>query len=146
MLATAMDDGSRQELLGLYARTRTIAVVGASATAGRPAHDVPEYLHALGYRILPITPRAGMLFDEPTRASLAELSEVPDVVEVFRPRDEAEKVAREAIASGARVLWFQPDTETPDAVRLAEDAGLRVIWGRCMRTTHRELGIGSVAR
>jgi predicted CoA-binding protein len=141
-----MDEALREELLRIYAQTKTIAVIGASATPGRPAHDVPEYLHAHGYRMLPITPRAGTLFGETTRASLAELTERPDIVEVFRPRDEAESVARAAIASGVTILWFQPDTETPEAIRLAEDAGLRVIWGRCMRTTHQELGIGPVRR
>lgn len=120
---------------------RTIAVVGASATAGKPAHDVPEYLRAHGYRVLPVTPREGTLFGEPTRPSLSDLGEAPDVVEVFRPPEEAEDVARAAIASGTTVLWFQPDTESEAAVRLAREAGLTVIWGRCMRTTHRELGL-----
>ena len=141
-----MDEALRVELTRIYANARTIAVIGASAKPGRPAHDVPEYLHAHGYRILPITPRAGTLFDETTRPSLADLRELPDVVEVFRPRDDAESVARAAIAAGVKILWFQPDTETPEAVRLAEDAGLRVIWGRCMRTTHQELELGTVTR
>lgn len=141
-----MDEAFRDELLRIYAETGTIAVVGASEKPGRPAHDVPEYLHAHGYRILPITPRAGTLFGETTRASLADLGEVPDVVEVFRPRAEAESVARATVAAGVKILWFQPDTETPEGVRLAEDAGVRVIWGRCMRSTHQELGIGSVTR
>lgn len=129
------------ELLDVYQRARTIAVVGASSTPGRPAHDVPEYLHAHGYRVLPVTPRDGTLFGERTRPTLADLGERPDVVEVFRPPEEAHAVARAAIASGARVLWFQPDTESESAVRLAREAGLTVIWGRCMRTTHRELGL-----
>ena len=137
-----MDDGARRALARIYETTRSIAVVGASSTAGRPAHDVPEYLRALGYRMLPVTPRDGVLFGEATRPSLAELGEVPDVVEVFRPPEEAERVALEAIASGAKVLWFQPETESTAAVRLAQEAGLTVIWGRCMRTTHRELGLG----
>ena len=141
MLSRAMDDRLRDAFLDLYERTKTIAVVGASATPGKVAHDVPAYLDAHGYRILPVTPREGTLFDEPTRPSLAALGETPDVVEVFRPPDEAEDVARAAIASGTKVLWFQPDTETESAVRLAREAGLTVIWGRCMRTTHRELGL-----
>jgi|SRR5512143_3736568 predicted CoA-binding protein len=140
-----MDETLRDDLLGIYARARTIAVIGASATPGRPAHDVPEYLHAHGYHIVPITPRAGTLFGEMTRASLGELREAPDIVEVFRPRAEAESVARAAIEAGVKVLWFQPETETPEAVRLAEAAGIRVVWGRCMRSTHQELGIGPVA-
>jgi len=136
-----MDDRLRDALLDLYERMRTIAVIGASATPGKVAHDVPEYLHAHGYRVLPVTPREGTLFGERTRPSLAELGETADVIEVFRPPEEAEDVARAAIASGTKVLWFQPDTETEAAVRIAREAGLTVIWGRCMRTTHRELGL-----
>jgi predicted CoA-binding protein len=141
-----MDEAFRDELTRIYAQTKTIAVIGASTKPGRPAHDVPEYLHGQGYRILPITPRPGVILDEKTSASLAELTEVPDVVEVFRPREEAETVARAAIAAGVKILWFQPETETPEAIRLAEAAGVRVIWGRCMRTTHQELRLGPVAR
>jgi uncharacterized protein len=137
-----MDEGVRDELSRIYEDTRTIAVVGASATPGRPAHDVPEYLHALGYRVIPVTPRDGTLFGEPTRASLVDVLETLDVVEVFRPPAESEAIAYAAAASGAKVLWFQPGTETPAAVRIAAEAGLQVIWGRCMRTTHMELGLG----
>jgi predicted CoA-binding protein len=136
-----MDARARDALLSLYRATRTIAVVGASSTEGKDAHDVPAYLRAHGYRVIPVTPREGTLFDEPTRPSLAALEEAPDVVQVFRPPEEAEAVARAAIASGTKVLWFQPGTETETAVRAAHDAGLTVVWGRCMRMTHLELGL-----
>jgi uncharacterized protein len=137
-----MDADLRDALLSIYASAKTIAVVGASATPGRAAHDIPAYLHAQGYRIIPVTPRTGVLFNEHTRASLADIGETPDVVDVFRPAEEAEDVARAAIVSGAKVLWFQPGTETPAAVRLARETGLTVVWGRCMGMTHAELGLG----
>lgn len=132
----------RDALLSIYRETRTIAVVGASTSEGRPAHEIPKYLHAQGYRVIPITPRAGALFDEPTLPSLEALSEPPDVVEVFRPPEEAESVARAAIAAKAKVLWFQNGTETREAIRIAREAGLTVVFGRCMGVTHAELGLG----
>ena len=137
-----MDEDLRDELLSIYGSVKTIAVVGASATPGRAAHDIPAYLYAQGYRIIPVTPRQGILFAEQTRASLADIGEAPDVVDVFRPAEEAEDVAGAAIASGAKVLWFQPGTETPAAVKLAREGGLIVVWGRCMGMTHVELGLG----
>jgi predicted CoA-binding protein len=65
-----------------------------------------------------------------------------DVVDVFRPPEEAVAVARDAIAVGADVLWFQPGTHTEEAVRLARDAGLTVVAERCMGEMHGELGLG----
>jgi predicted CoA-binding protein len=63
-------------------------------------------------------------------------------VEVFRPPEEAETVARDAIAIGAKVLWFQPGTDSDAAVAAAADAGLTVITKRCMGVTHGLLGLG----
>ncbi len=65
-----------------------------------------------------------------------------DVVDVFRPPAESVSVARQAIATGARVLWFQPGTETAEAVRIATDAGLTVVTGWCMGSIHAQLGLG----
>ena len=65
-----------------------------------------------------------------------------DVVEVFRPPQEAESVARDAIAIGAKVLWFQTGTDTDEAVAIAVKGGLTVVWRRCMGVTHGLLGLG----
>jgi uncharacterized protein len=133
---------TKQELTDIYMKTKTIAVVGASADPTKAAHQIPRYLHDQGYRIIPVNPRGGELFGEPVRASLDEIREPVDVVDVFRPPDEATSVARQAVASGARVLWFQPGTDTDDAARAARDAGLTVVTGRCMGATHAQLGLG----
>jgi uncharacterized protein len=133
---------TRQQLIDIYVRTQTIAVVGASKDPSKAAHRIPRYLHEQGYRILPVNPHGGELFGESVRASLAEIPDRIDVVDVFRPPDEAESVSRQAIASGARVLWFQPGTETDDAVRIATEGGLAVVTGRCMGATHARLDLG----
>jgi len=129
-------------LLSIFADAKTIAAIGASASPEKPAHEIPRYLRSQGYRIIPITPRSGVLFDEPTRPTLEDLRERPDVVDVFRPPEEAEAVARATIAVGARVLWFQPGTESQDAIDAARAAGITVVVGRCMGVTHAELGLG----
>ena len=133
---------SAAELEAIYRDASTIAVVGASADQAKPAHAIPEYLSSQGYRILPVNPRGGELFSEQVSTSLREVDAPVDVVDVFRPPAEAEAVARDAIAIGARVLWFQPGTHTPQAVRLAQDAGLTVVTGQCMGATHAQLGLG----
>jgi predicted CoA-binding protein len=65
-----------------------------------------------------------------------------DVVDVFRPPEESVDVARQAIEVSPKVLWFQLDTETDEAVRMGREAGLKVVHGRCMGATHGKLGLG----
>ena len=133
---------SDADLRELYRSVSTIAVVGASADRAKPAHVIPAYLQSQGYRIVPVNPRGGELFGEKVFAGLDAVDVPIDVVDVFRPAREAEAVARDAVAAGARVLWFQPGTDTPEAVRLAQDAGLTVVAGLCMGATHGRLGLG----
>ena len=137
-----MNHLSRQQLEDIYAKAHTIAVVGASVDVAKAAHQIPRYLHDQGYRVLPVSPREGELFGEAVRASLADIPDPVDVVDVFRPQAEAASIARQAAAADARILWFQPGTDTPEAVRIATDAGLIVVTGRCMGATHAQLGLG----
>jgi uncharacterized protein len=137
-----MDPSLRERLLRIYAETKTIAVVGASADPSKPAHQIPRYLQRQGYRILPVNPRGGELLGEAVAHSLAEVDGPVDVVDVFRPAAEAPEIAREAIAIGAKVLWLQLGIESQEAKRLAEAAGLTVVMNRCMGATHGELGLG----
>ncbi|HEV8672345.1 MAG TPA: CoA-binding protein [Candidatus Limnocylindria bacterium] len=133
---------SHAELLRIYAQPKTIAVVGASDRAGKAAHDIPRYLQAQGYRIVPVNPRGGEILGEHAFASLREVNVPIDIVEVFRPPAEAEDIARDALAVGAKVLWFQLGTDSDAAAALAEEGGLTVVRRRCMGVTHGLLGLG----
>jgi uncharacterized protein len=137
-----MDAPSREQLLRIYAETRTIAVVGASGDPSKPAHRIPRYLQSQGYRILPVNPRGGELLGEPVARSLAEVEGPVDVVDVFRPAEEAPGIAREAIEAGAKVLWLQVGIESEEARHEAEAARLTVVMDRCMGEAHAELGLG----
>jgi len=137
-----MDEALRAKLLRIYAETRTIAVVGASADETRPANQIPRYLQTQGYLMRPVNPRGGVLLGEPVATSLTEVERPVDVVDVFRPADEAPGIARQAIEVGAKVLWLQAGIVSEEARRLAEDAGLTVVMDRCMGATHGELGLG----
>jgi len=132
----------REKLLRIYAETKTIAVVGASADETKAAHQIPRYLQSQGYRIIPVNPRGGEILGEPVFRSLADIDVPVDVVDVFRPAQEAPAIARQAIAIGAKVLWLQIGIESEEARQLAEAAGLTVIMNRCMGETHGELGLG----
>jgi uncharacterized protein len=138
-----MDESPREQLARIYAETRTIAVVGASGDPSKPAHRIPRYLQRHGYPIRPVNPRGGELFGEPVARSLSEVDGPVDVVDVFRPAEEAPKIAQQAIEIGAKVLWLQEGIESQEAKRIAEAAGLIVVMNRCMGETHAELGLGS---
>jgi predicted CoA-binding protein len=137
-----MDASLRERLVGIFAETRTIAVVGASADPSKPAHTIPRYLQRQGYRIVPVNPRGGELLGEPVARSLAEVDGPVDVVEVFRPAEEAPRIAREAVEVGAKVLWLQLGIVSQEARQVAEAAGLTVVMDRCMGETHGELVLG----
>ncbi|HSK93704.1 MAG TPA: CoA-binding protein [Candidatus Angelobacter sp.] len=132
----------RADLRRIYEAARTIAVVGASAREGRPAHYVPAYLASQGYRVVPVNPRGGEWFGERVRPSLADIGEPIDVVDVFRPPEEGSAIVRAASDAGARVVWFQPGTESPEATAAAADAGLAIVTRLCMGVTHGTLGLG----
>ncbi len=132
----------REHLLHIYAQTRTIAVVGASADTSKAAHQIPRYLQSQGYHILPVNPRGGELFGERVFRSLGEIDVPVDVVEVFRPTQEAPEITRQAIVIGAKVLWLQLGIVSEEARRIAEEAGLTVVMNRCMGATYALLGLG----
>lgn len=132
----------KEELRQIYASTRTIAVVGASGDATKPAHAIPRYLQSQGYRIIPVSPKGGELFGEKVYQRLADVPGPVDVVDVFRPAAEAPDIAREAVALGARVLWLQTGIVSAEAEQIATEGGLTVVMDRCMGAMHGALGLG----
>jgi predicted CoA-binding protein len=133
---------SRDDLVRIYADTKVIAVVGASDDRSKPAGNIPAYLQSQGYRIIPVNPTRDTVLGERSYASLADVDEPVDVVDVFRPAPEGADIARQAAQIGAKVIWFQPGTQSGDASRVAHDAGLTVISRICMGATHGTLGLG----
>lgn len=133
---------TRDDLLRIYADTKVIAVVGASDDVLKPAGNIPAYLQSQGYRIIPVNPTRDAVLGERTVASLADIDEPVDVVDVFRPAPEGADIARQAAEIGAKVIWFQPGTQSGEASRIAHDAGLTVISRICMGATHGTLGLG----
>src|SRR5256712_10552892 len=103
---------------------RTIAVVGASRDPNKAGGSVPAGLQQRGFRIIPINPYADTLFGERVYRSLAEVPELVDIVDVFRPAAEAPDIARQAVAIAAKVRWLQLDIRSDEARRIAEAAGL----------------------
>lgn len=129
-------DEALQEILGL----RRVAVVGASTTPGKPAHDVPAYLDENGYEVLPVNPTADELFGRPAADSLADVAAELDLVTIFRPSEEVAGIVDDAIErEDVRVVWTQLGIRDDEAAARAEAAGLTVVQNRCMKAEHRRL-------
>jgi predicted CoA-binding protein len=133
------DDYLRDILEGVH----TIAVVGASPRRERPSHGVMAYLQRRGYRAIPVNPNAagGTINGERVYASLAEVPESIDMVDVFRRTEAAGVVVDQAIAIGAKVVWMQLGVRDDAAASRAEMAGLKVVMNRCPAIEIPRLGL-----
>ncbi|MGH3104751.1 MAG: CoA-binding protein [Gaiellaceae bacterium] len=124
----------------ILSQTRTIALVGASPKEWRPSFGVMRYLLAHGYRVIPVRPRdCDEVLGVPCVASLAEVGEPIDLVDVFRRAEHAPGIAREAVAAGAKALWLQLGLVSPEARRIAAEGGLDYVEDACTAVVHRQL-------
>jgi len=116
----------------ILADAAVIAVVGASRDPSKPAHTVPLQMQRYGWRIVPVNPLADELFGEKVYRSLAEIPHPVDLVDVFRPAEDAVQVVREAVAIGAPAVWLQLGIVSAEARRIAEEAGIDYVEDRCL--------------
>jgi predicted CoA-binding protein len=130
-------------LRGLLEGVRTIAVLGASPRRERPSHRVMAYLRRHGYRAIPVNPNAAgdTINGERCYASLAEVPEPIDMVDVFRRSEFAGDAVDQAIAVAAKVVWMQLGVRDDAAAARAEAAGLEVVMNRCPAIEIPRLGL-----
>jgi predicted CoA-binding protein len=122
----------------ILSEARTIAVVGASPKPERPSNQVMRYLLDAGYRVIPVRPLdCEQVHGVPCVATLAEVDEPIDLVDVFRRPEFCAGHACEAVAAGAKALWLQVGIESAEARRVAEDNGLDYVENACTLVVHR---------
>ncbi|MDB5394608.1 MAG: hypothetical protein JWM91_2114 [Rhodospirillales bacterium] len=123
------DSGLRR----LLQDTKTIALVGASPKANRASHGVMAFLQRSGYRVIPVNPVVAgqVILGETVYATLAEIGETIDMVDVFRRAEDTPPVAEEAVAIGAKSLWLQLGIANDEAAAIATEGGLDVVMDRC---------------
>lgn len=122
-----------------------VAVVGASRDPNEAGGSVPLALKDHGFRVFPIKPEADVLFGERVYRSLGDLPARVDVVQVFRPAEEAPAIARQAVAIGARALWLQLGIKSEEARQIAQAAGLDYVEDRSMGVERARYGIEELA-
>jgi len=126
----------------LLARTRRIAMVGASANSMRPSNGVMRQLLDWGYEVVPINPNCDEVLGELAYPSLEEATAATgafDLVDVFRRPEYVPDVARSTVATGAGALWLQLGVVSWEAARIAHEAGIPVVMDRCTAIEHRRI-------
>jgi predicted CoA-binding protein len=119
--------------------SRVIAVVGLSADWFRPSYFAAKYMQEHGYRVIPVNPKYPEILGAKCYASLREIPEKVDLVDVFRKAQDVLPIAEDAIAIGARVLWQQLGVRNEEAAARARAAGLESIMDRCVKIEHGRL-------
>lgn len=125
-----------RERLRIIRNARSVALVGVSANPIRSSNFVASYLIRTDFVTYPVNPMYDEVLGMKCYASLADLPEPPDIVDVFRREDQLPGVVSEAIAVGAKVVWFQLGLRHDEAARMAIDAGLAVVQDRCLKIEH----------
>jgi predicted CoA-binding protein len=125
------------EIGELLKKTKTIAVVGLSDSPLRPSHGVSAYMQSQGYRIIPVNPAIKGALGEKAVATLAEVREKIDIVDVFRRSEFVPEVVDEAIRLKVPAIWLQEGVVHEEAAEKARKAGIFVVMDRCILKEHR---------
>jgi predicted CoA-binding protein len=127
---------SDSQLKTLLTNASTIAIVGASSNPDKASYGIMQKLQKVGYRVIPVNPRETEILGERSYASLAEVPERIDIVDVFRRPEDTPAIADEAVKIGAKALWLQTGIASEEAAAKAEAGGLLAVMDACIGATH----------
>ena len=120
-------------------QSKVIAVVGLSRRESRPGYYVPAYMHAAGYRIIPVNPYLEEALGEKAYPDLTSIPDPVDMVVIFRRSEDVPPVVDDAIEIGAKVVWMQLGIINEEAAAKARAAGLQVVMNSCIKIDHQRL-------
>ena len=132
---------SNDELRKILTDASTIAMVGASGNPDKASHGIMRKLQGVGYRVIPVNPKEPEVLGEKSYASLSDIPERIDIVDVFRRPEDTPAIADEAVRVGAKVLWLQTGIASDEAAARATKGGLTVVMDTCIGATHSMLRI-----
>ena len=128
---------SGDPIFDILTKCKTIAVVGLSSNPARPSYGVTEYMQSCGYQIIPVNPNETDVLGEPSYASLADVPQKIEIVNVFRRAEEVPPVVDAAISAGAKVIWMQLGIANDAAAEKARAAGMTVVMDACILAEHK---------
>ncbi|GAB4516925.1 MAG: CoA-binding protein [Anaerolineae bacterium] len=118
---------------------KVVAVVGHSDNPGRTSYQIAQFLRNVGYKVYPVNPTVAEIDGEKVYASVADIPEKVDIVDVFRRSEFLDEVVEDAIAAGAKLVWGQLGVEDADAAQKAVVAGVDVVMNRCIKIEYARL-------
>ena len=121
----------------LLKHAKTIAVVGLSDSPLRPSHGVSAYMQTQGYRIIPVNPQVTEVLGEPAHASLLDVPEKIDIVNIFRRPEFVAEIVDQAIRLKVPAIWMQEEVINQAAAEKARKAGIFVVMDQCILKEHR---------
>ncbi len=133
-----MNPSATDEIGVLLKRAKTIAVVGLSDSPLRPSYGVSAYMQQQGYRIIPVNPSIQGALGEKAVASLSDIREKVDIVDVFRRSEFVPEVVDEAIKLRVPAIWMQEGVVHEAAAEKARKAGIFVVMDRCILKEHQQ--------
>ena len=131
-----LNNPSREEIKNVLDNAKTIAVIGLSPNPSRTSHIVSQSMQRAGYRIIPVNPQANTILGEKSYASLSEIPEKVDIINVFRRSEFLEDIAEEFMKIDCPVFWTQLNVVDEDVFNRLADAGYTVIMDRCIKVEH----------
>jgi len=132
---------SDQELKQILTDATTTAIVGASSNPDKSSYGIMQQLQKAGYRVIPVNPRETEILGERSYASLVDVPERIDIVDVFRRAEDTPGIADDAATIGAKVLWLQSGVASEEAAGRAAKGGLTTVMDTCIGATHSLLQI-----
>jgi len=126
------ENPSSEQIRLLLKSVHSIAVIGLSPNTARPSFRVASGLQNAGYRIIPVRPLVEQVMGEKAFSDLENLTELPDIVDVFRAAEHVPAIVESCIKLGIKNLWLQEGVVHEAAVQRAVDAGMTVVMNRCM--------------
>jgi predicted CoA-binding protein len=136
IFGATLEINSNETIKKVLEDCRTIAVVGLSSDPGRPSYGVASYMRRRGYKVIPVNPNETEVFGDKAYASLTDVPDTIDLVDIFRRSSEAGRAVDEAIAIGAKAVWLQEGVIDEAAAERAQEAGLLVVMDRCWLKEH----------
>ncbi|MFW5990269.1 MAG: CoA-binding protein [Campylobacterales bacterium] len=117
--------------------SKTVAIVGLSPKEDKDSNKVGRYLQEHGYKIIPIYPKEDEILGEKVYRSLSDIDGEIDIVDIFRNAEAAGAIVDEAIKRGSiKCVWLQLGVVNNEAIKRAEDAGMKAIQNRCLKIEH----------
>jgi hypothetical protein len=120
---------------------KKVAVIGMSKHSRKAAQFVPKYLSENGYEIIPVNPTTNEILGKKCYSEISEVEDEIDIVDVFRPSEQVLPIVIEAIKKKPKVIWLQEGIHNSKAEEMARNAGIKVVFNRCMLAEHQRLGI-----